>query len=176
MKKFVPGTGGAQLSYAALCVDGEPIASASAVRLRQRPMDFGKASSHVQTIEDGDAAAQARRLLRALRYTGVVEVEFKRDARDGRFKLMEINARLWQWHGLAAACGADPVQAAYLDLTGRHVGPVTSNGRRTRWAIALVPHERPLFVHPPDVEAVFALDDLRPGVTHLARFARNSLR
>ena len=44
------------------------------------------------------------RLLAALDYAGS-QVEFKRDPRDGRYKLMEINPRLYQWHGLAAACG-----------------------------------------------------------------------
>jgi D-aspartate ligase len=107
IQELVPGTVGAQLSYAALCVDGEAIVSASALRVRQQPMEFGKASSHVRTIDDGDAAAQARRLLRALRFTGIVEVEFKRDARDGRPKLLDINARAWGWHSLCARAGID---------------------------------------------------------------------
>jgi D-aspartate ligase len=107
VQELIPGTGGAQLSYAALCVDGEAIASASAVRVRQQPMDFGKASSYVQTTDDGDAAAQARRLLRAMRFTGIVEVEFKRDSRDGRPKLLDINARVWGWHTLCARAGID---------------------------------------------------------------------
>jgi predicted ATP-grasp superfamily ATP-dependent carboligase len=154
---------------------GTPLAVFSGRKLRQTPPGIGTCrlgeALWVEEVVDRGFA-----LLRAFSYTGISQVEFKRDPRSGRLKLMEINARLWQWHGLAAACGADPVQAAYLDLTGRRVDPVTSNGRRTRWAIALVPHERPLFVRPPDVEAVFALDDPRPAVTHLARFARNSLR
>ena len=35
----------------------------------------------------------AFRLLRAISFHGVSQVEFKRDQRDGRFKLMEINPR-----------------------------------------------------------------------------------
>ena len=58
------------------------------------------------------------RFLRGLGFHGISQVEFKRDPRDGRFKLMEINPRLWQWHGLAAACGVDLPLIAYRDLTG----------------------------------------------------------
>ena len=74
------------------------------------------------------------KLLRGLGFHGISQVEFKRDARDGRFKLMEVNPRLWQWHGLAAACGVDLPVIAYRDLTGEQVEPVSMNGSR-RWAI-----------------------------------------
>ena len=63
------------------------------------------------------------RLLRAIGFHGVSQVEFKRDPRDGRFKLMEINPRLWQWHGLAAALGVDFPRIVYLDLMGRRRSP-----------------------------------------------------
>ena len=49
----------------------------------------------------------ALRLLQELRFHGVTQVEFKRDPRDGRFNLMEVNARHWKWHWLATACGVN---------------------------------------------------------------------
>ena len=45
-------------------------------------------------------------------------MEFKRDPRDGRFCLMEVNARHWKWHGLAARCGVNLSLAAYRDAIG----------------------------------------------------------
>src|SRR3712207_7792892 len=45
---------------------------------------FGRASSYVETIDDPGVEDAARRLLGAMRFTGMVEVEFKRDARTGR--------------------------------------------------------------------------------------------
>jgi len=59
-------------------------------------------------------------------------VEFKRDPRDGKFKLMEINPRLWQWHGLAAACGIDLPRIAYADSSAR-TSEATMNGEGKRW-------------------------------------------
>jgi predicted ATP-grasp superfamily ATP-dependent carboligase/glycosyltransferase involved in cell wall biosynthesis len=115
VQEMIPGDGGAQLSFAALCRDGEVLAATSAVRLRQRPMDFGRASSYVETTAEGDAATYARRLLRDLHFTGLVEVEFKRDARDGVPKLLDVNARIWGWHTLCARAGVD-FPALWYDL------------------------------------------------------------
>ena len=56
---------------------------------------------------------------------------------------MEVNPRLWQWHGLAAACGVDVPLIAYRDLTGEDVVPASMNGEQRRWAISLMPGERP---------------------------------
>ena len=71
-------------------------------------------------------------------FHGVSQVEFKRDPRDGRFKLMEINPRLWQWHGLAAACGVD-LPRHRLPRPDRRAErePASTNGAGRRWAITL---------------------------------------
>ena len=53
-------------------------------------MDFGRASTFVETIEAPDVEEAARRILRALRFAGIIELEFKRDARDGALKLLDI--------------------------------------------------------------------------------------
>jgi predicted ATP-grasp superfamily ATP-dependent carboligase len=45
---------------------------------------------------------QSRRVLAALEYTGLAEVEWKRDPRDGALKFLEVNARCWGWHSLAS--------------------------------------------------------------------------
>ena len=55
-----------------------------------------------------EVVEQGLALLRGIGFRGLSQVEFKRDARDGRYKLMEINPRLWQWHGLAAAARGRP--------------------------------------------------------------------
>ena len=181
VQELVPGSGGDQLSYAALCIDGQPIASASAVRLRQNPMDFGKASSHVETTEDGDAAIQARRLLLALRFTGMVEVEFKRDARDGRPKLLDVNARAWGWHTLCARAGVDFPWLHWQLVHGRPLGVAhtrpgvrwvrmstdlpTSAGEIRAGRLRLRAYLRSL--RPPIEGAIYAADDPLPALVDL---------
>ena len=89
---------------------------------------------------------------------------------------MEINPRLWQWHGLAAACGVDLPVIAYRDLTGETVEPVSMNGSGRVWTISLMRGERPEFPRPPFVDAVFAPDDLKPGLVQAARVLRGVFR
>ena len=74
-----------------------------------------------EAVWDDDAVDGALRLLSELGFHGISQVEYKRDARDGSLRLMEVNARLWQWHSLAADCGVDLVGIAYRD-THRRLG------------------------------------------------------
>jgi D-aspartate ligase len=107
LQELVPGTGGAQLSFAALASDGEVICSLVARRVRQFPMDIGRASTFVETVEDPEVRSLGRRVIARLRYTGLVEVEFKRDPRTNEPKLLDINPRLWGWHTLGRRAGMD---------------------------------------------------------------------
>jgi len=154
--------------------DGEPLGIFCGRKLRQTPPGIGtcRVGEAVWVQEVVDAALT---LLRAFGYTGLSQVEFKRDARDGRFKLMEINPRLWQWHGLATACGVDLPRIAYADLVGEAPPAAHMNGNGKRWAITLLPGERPTPQRPPYVDAVFAADDPKPGLVHLARVVRSAL-
>ena len=85
-----------------------------------------------------DVVEQALALLTALGYHGIAQTEFRLDPRDERFKLMEVNPRLWQWHGLARACGVDLPRIAYLDVLGRPQRPVRSGPQHDgrRWVVA----------------------------------------
>jgi predicted ATP-grasp superfamily ATP-dependent carboligase len=155
--------------------DGEPLGLFCGRKLRQTPPGIGtcRVGEAVWVQEVVDAGL---RVLRGLDFHGISQVEFKRDPRDGRFKLMEVNPRLWQWHGLAAACGVDLPVIAYRDLTGQPLPAASMNGNGRRWAITLLPGERPALVRPPYVEAVFDLGDPKPGLVHAARLARGVFR
>lgn len=107
LQELVPGDGSAQLSFAALCSRGSVLAALTARRTRQYPMDFGRASSYVETTEDPAVERSARRLLAAMAWTGMVEVEFKRDRRSGSVKLLDINPRAWGWQSLCGRAGVD---------------------------------------------------------------------
>ncbi|MGH6665026.1 MAG: hypothetical protein ACREB2_09000, partial [Pseudolabrys sp.] len=99
-QEWIPGGGEAQFSYAALCERGEPIASLTARRTRQHPLDFGRSSTFVESIDHGEVEALGRCFLKSLDYTGVAEIEFKHDRRDGAYKLLDVNGRFWTWNGL----------------------------------------------------------------------------
>jgi len=107
VQEMIHGSGASQFSFAALCCDGKTIASLTARRTRQYPIDFGYSSSFVETMDVPEIVAPSQRLLAAIGYTGIVEVEYKFDSRDGKFKLLDINPRLWTWSPLGGRAGID---------------------------------------------------------------------
>jgi D-aspartate ligase len=185
IQEMVPGGGEAQFSYAALCCDGKPIVSLTARRTRQYPVDFGYSSSFVETLNVPEIVAPSRRLLAAIRYTGLVEVEYKLDARNGRYKLLDINPRLWTWATLGARAGADFPYLLWQMTTGKSV-PEHTGRTGVRWirtstdlpaAIHLIfrgrlsPVEYWRSLRSPVEFSVMALDDPLPGLLDLPLFA-----
>jgi predicted ATP-grasp superfamily ATP-dependent carboligase len=76
-------------------------------RLREKPPWGGVSVLSESAPLDADLVAAGTRLLDALGWHGVAMVEFKRDARDGTLRLMEINARFWGSLQLAVDAGVD---------------------------------------------------------------------
>jgi D-aspartate ligase len=107
LQELIPGGSEEQFSYAALCLEGQPLASVVARRSRQYPTDFGRSSTFVETVEQREVEQLGRDIVGGMRFTGVVEVEFKRDPRTDAFKLLDINPRIWGWHTLGQRAGVD---------------------------------------------------------------------
>src|SRR5205823_3111219 len=125
IQEFVPD-GGGQLSYAALCDRGRPLASVTARRTRQYPVDLGRASTYVETIDAPEVAELSERFLAEIEFDGLVEVEFKRDPRDGDLKLLDVNPRVWGWHSVCQRAGVDFPYLAYKLARSEPV-PLTSS-------------------------------------------------
>jgi predicted ATP-grasp superfamily ATP-dependent carboligase len=51
-------------------------------------------------------------------YHGIAEFEFKRDPRDGKFWLIEVNPRSWSWVGITSYCQVSLPWMAYADCSG----------------------------------------------------------
>lgn len=92
------------ISLAAFCDQGEIKTYWMGVKLREHPIQFGTAT-FTKSVYVEDCLTHSKKLLRALNYTGVCEVEFLQDPRDKQYKLIEINARTWLWVGHAIANG-----------------------------------------------------------------------
>ena len=107
IQEIIPGGGEHQLSYAAACSKGDAVAFLTARRLRQIPVDFGRASTFVETYDIPEIIEPAQRLIADLALEGLVEVEFKRDPRSGEVKLLDVNVRAWGWHSIGPAAGVD---------------------------------------------------------------------
>ena len=185
IQEVVPGWGEAQFSFAALCKDGSPLASVVARRTRQFPMDFGRFSTYVETIEEPRVVEPALRLLAATRITGLVEVEFKRDPRNDQFLLLDVNPRVWGWHTLSKRAGVDFPYLLWRFVTGQSVPEVHGRSGQ-RWmrmatdvpmAIQEILNGRLSLraylqsLRGPKESAVFAWDDPLPGFLELPLLA-----
>jgi D-aspartate ligase len=123
VQEWIPGAGESQFSYAALCDRGEPVVCLTARRQRQHPIDFGRSSTYVESIEHSQVEELACRFLKSINYTGVVEIEFKYDRRDARYKLLDVNGRFWTWNGLGPLAGVDFAYLAWRQALGQAVAP-----------------------------------------------------
>ncbi|PYU75805.1 MAG: ATP-grasp domain-containing protein [Acidobacteria bacterium] len=132
VQEMIPGGGDAQFSFTALCSKGEVVASVSARRTRQYPIHFGHSSSFVETLREPEIEGPARRLLAAMGYTGVAEIEFKYDRRDHRYKLLDINPRIWTWSPLCGRAGVDYPYLLWRQIVGKSVSEITGRAG-VRW-------------------------------------------
>lgn len=134
VQDYIPGGPQNLYSYCPFFRDGKAVAHVAARRARQHPMDFGHASTFAETVPADGMAEPAQRFLRAIGYYGIAEVEFMYDRRDRRYKLIEVNPRVWGWHTLALSAGVNLVEMMYRDQIGEAVAspPAPANARWMR--------------------------------------------
>lgn len=182
VQELIPGDGRTQFAYCAFFKEGEAIGSMVVGRRRQHPPEFGRASTFVETVEVPELEELSKRFLRAIDYYGLVELEFKRDERDGRLKLLDVNARTWGYHTIGSRAGVDFPYLLFADQLAQPVTPCRATpgiswirlvtdlptavvelvGRR----LDLRAYVRSLRTS--QVEAVFSRDDPLPGLAELA--------
>jgi D-aspartate ligase len=181
IQELVPGDGTAQFSYAALWDRGKPVASLVARRRRQYPIEFGFTSTFVETVAQPQIEADACRFLASLNFSGLAEIEFKYDQRDGAYKILDINARSWTWISLGAAAGLDFPLLQWRLAAGEDTAPQTGrSGAGWRYssrdfaaaicemfAGRLSPLAYLRSLHRPLAGAVFAWDDPLPALLDL---------
>ena len=176
IQELIPGGGEGQVSFAALCLEGVPLAWLTARRVRQYPVDFGRFSTFVETIDEPALVEVGTLFLEALRYTGLAELEFKQDMNTGEYKLLDFNARAWGWHSIGPAAGTDFPYLLWLLVAGNQVqraqaragvrwvrlGPDLRAAAQL-WRLGeLSPRAYTQSLRPPLVEALAARDDPLP--------------
>jgi len=123
VQEFIPGGGCQQFAYCAFFRNGKAVGKMVAQRRRQHPLQFGRASTYVETVDLPILEELSERFLREIDYYGLVEVEYKLDPRDSQYKLLDVNARTWGYHSLGATAGVDFSYMLYADQIGIPVTP-----------------------------------------------------
>jgi D-aspartate ligase len=182
VQELIPGSGQEQYACCAFFRDGHAVASMTVRRRRQHPSEFGNASTYVETVALPELEEPSVRFLRAAGYYGLVEIEYKRDPRDGTYRLLDVNARTWGYHTLGQAAGVNFPYLLYQDQVGVPVDEVRARPG-VRW-IRLhtdVPNavrdiragtqqlrEYLRSLRHVDTEAVYSLSDPLPGLFEIA--------
>lgn len=182
VQELIPGDGEQQFSYCAFFKSGAGVASMVARRRRQHPPEFGRASTFVETTDLPLLETLSERFLRAIGYYGLVEVEYKLDRRDGRYKLLDVNARAWGYHSLGQRAGVDFPFLLFADQLGEQIASCRARAG-VRWIrlVTDLPTAAYELAHGHldwrcylrslvgfDVEAVFSLRDPMPTLAEVA--------
>jgi predicted ATP-grasp superfamily ATP-dependent carboligase len=100
--------------------------------------------------------------MKAVGYRGILDIGYRYDRRDGRYKVLDVNPRIGCTFRLfTASNGMDVARALYLDMTGRPVPPAqAAEGRK--WIVE-------------DFDLFSALRSCRDGSLSLKEWARSLL-
>jgi D-aspartate ligase len=124
IQEFIPG-GSEQMRMVNALFDknSNPIAVFTARKYRTHPVRGGS-TTFGESTWDPKLAELGMKLLKAWRWYGVAEIEFKLDPRDGELKLIEVNPRFWTYIDLPIACGIDFPYLLYKIAIGENVAPI----------------------------------------------------
>ena len=151
--------------------DGHTVET-TASKIRNSPAETGSPCV-VVSRELPEVAEAGRRMLSALDYRGFANIEFKRDPRDDRYKLIEVNARHNLSSMLAIRCGVDfpALEYRHRVLGQRPTQPVPTQGvhwiditrdlRAARGYLSRPDYSTARFVRPYLSRPVFAVASLR---------------
>ena len=116
LQEFIKGKGH---GFYALMNHGELVAYFMHERIHEVPPTGGP-SAMAKSFHDPELIAVGSQVLRELKWHGVAMVEFKKDIKDGLYKLIEINPKFWGSLGLSIATGVDfPYLLTQMAVDGR---------------------------------------------------------
>jgi predicted ATP-grasp superfamily ATP-dependent carboligase len=132
-QEYIPGDDRCLWSFHGFAdEDGEVLASFVGRKLRTYPALTGE-SAFIEMARDEELSRLGREVARRCPLKGVFKMDFKRDARDGTWHLLEINARFNLWHYLGAANGLNLMAIAYEFLVNGARPAAADYGTRLRW-------------------------------------------
>lgn len=90
-------------------------------KLRQHPPYTGMTTLGACATNE-IVEATTKRFMKTIGYRGIVDMGYRYDARDGQYKLLDVNPRIGATFRLFVGTnGIDVARALYLDLTGQQV-------------------------------------------------------
>jgi D-aspartate ligase len=101
--------------------DSECLVGFTGKKIRQCPIHTGSTSLGI-CLANQAVEQSTRRFMKVLGYRGILDIGYRYDARDGLYKVLDVNPRIGATFRLfVGANGMDVARALYLDLTGQPV-------------------------------------------------------
>ncbi len=113
VQDIIPGSSYNEYSSYFFYIEGRVFNYMAIRRRRQHPADFGNSATFIESVEIEELRLYSEKLLKAIGYSGICEVEFKYDSRDKKYKLLEINPRTWKSHIIAEQAGVPFLMSLY---------------------------------------------------------------
>jgi D-aspartate ligase len=108
------------------------IGSFTGIKERIAPVHFGSAS-YVNLVYNKELEEMSLNWLKDLKFWGASGIEVKKDLRDGKFKLIEVNPRFGLWDEVGTKFGIDIAMMSYKELLGETLEPVVNRNINIRW-------------------------------------------
>jgi len=90
-------------------------------KLRSHPPDVG-ATAVGLSCDNEELRSASEKLLKTVAYSGIIDMDWRRDDRDGQYKLVDCNPRVGQnFRMFENTAGIDVVRAQHLDLSGHAI-------------------------------------------------------
>jgi len=103
-------------------------------KLRQCPAYTGQTSLGI-CLRNEQVARTTCDLMRAVGYRGIIDLGYRYDARDGQYKILDVNPRIGATFRLFVGDnGMDVARALYLDLTGQPIEAAPAREGR-KWIV-----------------------------------------
>ncbi len=158
------------------------------VKVRSWPPHAGM-TANAYVVDNPELAEMTAQFIKRIGFSGIVDLDWRYDRRDGLYKLLDFNPRMGaQFRLFENEWGIDVVRAQHLDLTGRKVPegeqlagrrfivenidlPAYAAYRRSGYTTPHAP------ARPSSTELAWvARDDIKPFFTMLVRFVRPGAR
>jgi predicted ATP-grasp superfamily ATP-dependent carboligase len=182
VQEYIPGGDEMGANYNAYYLDGKPLVEFTAQKIRNAPPVTGSPCALVSELIE-EVLEPGRRLLGAVNFSGFACTEFKRDPRDGVYKLMEVNVRHNLSSALAVGCGMNFPILQYRHLVdgsvpdpqayqlGVYWVDITRDVRYWVFGPKITPFSLKKFLGPYLKKHVFAIFDLKDLGPAILRFA-----
>ena len=192
LQEFIPGPSEALHYFVGYrTTEGRFLTAFVGRKLRTYPDQMGT-EVLLESIQDPELVALGERVMTELDLRGPIGIDFKRDPRNGRPKVIEINLRFGSSDGILATAGVDLPWLCHQDLSGESISKPAEcrpgvfwhwlerdldwmRDHRKQYGVSWLAWARHRLTHP-YASLVWAKDDPRPALAEGARFLRRVTR